>query len=184
MRNWRYIVGTFAVRIPVTTAQVMRPVEENTLSILKWRLSNMVPSNRWVPVLERYIGLIGARLRGIGVDPNTIQPSPYGASGGPSTVERGRRGRGGCVAWDEHCHEATGKVNGVVYDRFGDFEGFCLLTEEGHERAYFSREAEVEELARYAWAERIVITVVSKKQELEVPIKIILRHVRPPSYAR
>ncbi len=36
MRNWRYVVGTFAVRIPVVTAEVMLPLEENTLAIMKW----------------------------------------------------------------------------------------------------------------------------------------------------
>ena len=49
----------------------------------------------------------------------------------------------------------------MVYDRFGDFEGFCLLTEEGHERCYRSCEADVEALVRYAWAERIVVTVIA-----------------------
>ncbi len=47
MRNWRYVVGTFAVRIPVVKADVMLPLEENTLAIMKWRLSQMAPTNRW-----------------------------------------------------------------------------------------------------------------------------------------
>jgi hypothetical protein len=34
------------------------------------------------------------------------------------------------------------------------------LTEEGHERADRSHEGEIEALARYAWAERVVITVL------------------------
>ena len=46
--------------------------------------------------------------------------------------------------------------------RFGDFAGFYLLTEHGHERAYRSREAEIESLVRYAWNDRVVITVVSE----------------------
>ncbi len=179
--NWRYVVGSFAVRIPVTTAAGMRPVEENTLSLMKWRLSNMSPANRWVPVLKRYIGFIEGRLQGIGVDPNSIKPSPYGASGPPKRIGSGGSHRGDDGCGHDHDHEATGKVNGVIYDRFGDFEGFCLLSEEGCERRYWSREHEIEELIRYAWVARVVITVFSWVHEQEVPIKIILRHAPPPS---
>ncbi len=91
-RNWRYIVGTFAVRIPVTTRRVMLPLEENTLAIMKWRLLQMSPTNRWYPVLQRYIGYIAGRVEGLGGDPNTIEPSE--APGGPATyrlVPRGSR---------------------------------------------------------------------------------------------
>jgi Pro-kumamolisin, activation domain len=175
MRNWRYVVGTFAVRIPVTTAKTMLPLEENTLSIMKWRLSQMSPPNRWIPVLERYIGLIEGRVRGLGGNPASIEPSPWGAYGPPKPGESGEHG-------GRRRHEATGKVNGVIYDRFGDFEGFLLLTEEGHERGYHSREAEIEALARYAWVERAVITVVSEDHRPETPVKIILRRAPPAPY--
>ena len=98
--------------------------------------------------------------------------------------------QGGCIAYgpppetSEHHrhpghHEATGKISGVVYDRFGDFEGFCLLTEEGHERCYRSCEADVEALVRYAWAERIVVTVIALAHQSEQPAKIILRRTPP-----
>jgi Pro-kumamolisin, activation domain len=164
MRAWRYVVGSFAVRIPVTTPDVMLPAEENTLAIMKWRRSEMAPSNRWIPVLNRFIRLIERRVSGLGGDPSSVEPSPWG-SYGPPPEEGEDHG-------DRRRHEATGKINGVVYDRFGDFEGFCLLTEEGHERAYHSREAEIEALARYAWAERVVVTVIAREEE---PTRIILR---------
>jgi len=173
MRNWRFIVGTFAVRIPVTTPKVMRPAEENTLAIMRWRLSQMTPTNRWVAVLERYIDLIEGRLKGVGGDPNSIKPSPWGAYGPP--------GRGGeePSPVGEHGHEAIGKVEAVIYDRFGDFEGFRLLTEQGHERFYLSRQAEIEALVRYAWVERVVIAVVSERHEPERPVKVILCRAPP-----
>jgi hypothetical protein len=170
MRNWRYVVGTFAVRIPVTTAKTMLPLEENTLSIMKWRLSQMAPPNRWIPVLKRYIGLIEGRVGGLGGNPGSIKPSPWGAYGPPPLIEGGEGGAR---------HHATGKVNGLVYDRFGDFEGFLLLTEEGDERAYYSHEAEIEALTRYAWVERVVITVMSEARWPEKPVNIILRRAPP-----
>jgi len=173
MRNWRNVVGTFAVRIPVTTARVMLPPEENTLAIMKWRLEQMAPGNRWIPVLKRYISFIEGRLKGLGGNPGAVKPSPWGSYGPPT--QKGGHGD----HWGGHCHEATGKVNGVVYDRFGDFEGFHLLTEDGHERGYRSREAEIEALVRYAWAERVVVTVVSEAHKPDQPVSIILRRAPP-----
>ncbi len=65
-RDWRYIVGSFAVQVPVTTAKVMLPIEENTYSIMKWRFDQMSPTNRWYPVLLRYLDYIAQRIDGLG----------------------------------------------------------------------------------------------------------------------
>lgn len=73
--NWRYVIGTFQVKIPVSTAGALLPAEENTLAIFKWRLQAMSPTNRWYPVLQRYIGYVSARVEGLGGDPKTIPPS-------------------------------------------------------------------------------------------------------------
>ena len=168
MRNWRYVVGTFAVRIPVTTAQLMLPLEENTLAIMKWRLAQMSPGNRWYPVLVRYIGYIAGRVDGLGGNSNTIEPSPWGARPGPTII--GKR------------HEDTGKVDGVIYDRFGDFEGFLLRSEHGHERLFQSRESEIEALVRFAWQQRVVITVITEPQDPHCPLSIILRRAPRPRH--
>jgi hypothetical protein len=172
MYNSRYVVGSFGVRIPVTTAKVMLPAEENTYSILKWRLSQMPPSDRWIPVLKRYLEISARRIIGLNGHPHKILPSPWGVRGPPEPDHGGKPGR--------HERHATGKVVGVIYDRFGDFEGFHLLTEEGHERTYFSHEDEIETLARYAWFDRVVITVVSDEAHPEVPVRIILRRAPSP----
>ncbi len=83
--NWRYVVGSFAVRIPVTTARFMLPPEENTLAIMKWRLSQTSPSDRWYPVLSRYVTYIAARVDGLGGNSGTIMPSPAGVPPAPLT---------------------------------------------------------------------------------------------------
>jgi hypothetical protein len=166
MRNWRYVVGSFAVRIPVTTGKEMLPIEENTLAIMKWRLRQMLPTNRWYPVLLRYIGYVSGRIDGLGGNSNSIPPSPRGAPSHPThPTHIGKR------------HEFTGKVNGVVYDRFGDFEGFMLLTEAGHERAFRSRESEIEALVRFAWQNRVVITVLTESHDPSCPVSIVLRRI-------
>jgi hypothetical protein len=163
MLNWRYVVGTFAVRIPVTTARTMLPLEENTLSIMKWRLGQLEPSNRWVPVLERYIGYIAARVQGLGGRPNTIPPLQWGTFQ-PKPP-----------AGDRRTAEYTGKIEGLCYDRFGDFEGFLLLTEAGDVHVFRSREAGIQDLARFAWQDRVLITVLADDGNRDVPASIILR---------
>jgi hypothetical protein len=44
LRNWRYVTGTFQVKIPVGDDETLRLAEERTLSILKWRLSQYKPT--------------------------------------------------------------------------------------------------------------------------------------------
>jgi len=173
MRNWRYIVGTFAVRIPVTTASVMLPAEENTLAIMKWRLGQMSPTNRWYPVLLRYIAYIAGRVDGLGGKADTIQPSPWGVRNLPA-VSKGH----GYPDHQAAGHEHTGKVSGLIFDHFGDFEGFLLDTGKG-ERKYYSREKEIGELAGRAWRERLRISVCAEHDEPHRPLSIIVRE--PPA---
>jgi Pro-kumamolisin, activation domain len=168
MDNWRYIVGTFAVRIPVTTRELMLPLEENTLAIMRWRLLQLTPANRWVPVLKRYISLIEGRVNALGGRAGTIKPSPWGAYGAPKPSPVHHQ-----PSWEGH--EATGKVDGVIYNRFGDFEGFFLATEAGDHHRFHSREGEIESLARFAWEQRVVISVITETDDCERPVKLILR---------
>jgi hypothetical protein len=163
--NWRYVVGTFQVKIPVTVPKLLLPVEENTYSILSWRFENMAPSNRWHPVFKRYLGYIAGRIQGLGGNPGTIVPSPTG-------VPQGSEGE----PHPEHHHvkEFTGKVTGVAYDRFGDFEGFCLIDEHGHEHLFHSVEAQVEELVRFAWMKRVLIRVETHHHDPLRPARILL----------
>ena len=143
--SWRYVVGSFKLQIPVATGDKILPSEENTLAIMKWRLQQMVPSNRWYPVLQRYITYISDRVAGLGGDPNAIPPS---ASGAPISVIGKRKAR-----------SYTGKVCEVIYDCFGEFEGFVL--ESCCERHSFkSCERGIGELVLRACRERLVATVV------------------------
>ncbi|MGI0072936.1 MAG: hypothetical protein ACREA3_03880 [Nitrosotalea sp.] len=162
MRNWRYVVGTFQIKIPVSTKEVMLFPEENTLAILKWRLQSMSPTNRWYSVLQRYISYVAARVNGLGGNAATVKPSLHGV---PPKVK----------SHDEEKMEFTGKVSGLVYDRFGDFEGFLLDTEDG-ERRFYCQEIEIELVIRRAWAERIMTTVYVERDEPHHPLTILLRN--------
>ena len=48
---------------------------------------------------------------------------------------------------------------GVIYDRFGDFNGFEMRTENGEEKRFQGREESVWRLVRFAWDTRSVISV-------------------------
>jgi len=69
-------------------------------------------------------------------------------------------------------------VCGLIFDRFGDFEGFWLDTEDGR-RHFRSREKEVEELVRAVWSKRIPILVVVDNEDRMEPRRIVL--LRPPA---
>jgi hypothetical protein len=170
--NWRYVVGTFQIKIPVEKDEAILPSEENLLAILKWRLGLITTSNRWYPLLQRYISIVASRVKGLGGDPTKIKPSQYGTA---NQIEP----KGS--AFSHHGHEIayTGKVSGIRYDRFGDFDGFFLITESGHERSFWSREEQIEELVRQAWAERIRMSVFVQHDDLHRPATIILRTPRP-----
>jgi kumamolisin len=69
----------------------------------------------------------------------------------------------------------TGKVAGLVFDRFGEFEGFLLAELHGGERKFDSREKEVQQVVSRAWAEHLTTTVLVREKEPRYPVSIILR---------
>jgi len=157
---WRYITGSFAVRVPTSTPAALLPSEETLLAIMKWRLQLKSPSDRWYPVLLRYISYISDRVNALGGNAAAIPASPSGYN--PIAKH----------------HDNTGKVTGLVYDRFGDFEGFHLLTEEGKEEEFWSKEKDMEGLIRFAWEKRAVITVKHHEHHhTHRPTSVILRRL-------
>jgi hypothetical protein len=158
--SWRYVVGTFQVKIPVTTRDTMLFPEENTLAIMKWRLEQMAPSNRWYPVLERYIGYIADRVDGLGGDSGSILPSPNGIP--PEQIAK---------AID---HEYTGKICGVLFDCFGDFEGFVLKDCKGS-HAFKTRERGIEEVVLRACKERLLVSVFVASGHEHRILRLVIR---------
>jgi hypothetical protein len=71
----------------------------------------------------------------------------------------------------------SGKVSGLLFDHFGDFEGFTLESYSGGQRRVFSREGAVLELARNAWRERVVVTVVVAGPQSRRVRRLLLRGV-------
>lgn len=168
--NWRYVVGTFQMQVPVRPDDEILPGEKSLLSFLRWRHRRLDPTDRWHPVLLRWIGVIERRIYGLGGNPNEVKPSQLGIWTGelPHLPP-------GVLDDHEHRIEYTGKVSGVRYDRFGDFEGFDLRTDAGHERWFRGDEKVVAELVRTAWLERTVISVLVHDHDDEWPSSIVLR---------
>lgn len=117
---WRYVVGSFIVRVPVSTGERMLVPEQFTLAIMKWRLAHQSPGNRWAPVLKRYIEYLSARLDGIGGNASEVPPSLTWVPELPD----GKRHGGGQARTRER--ELCGKVVEVIFDCHGEFEGFVL----------------------------------------------------------
>jgi hypothetical protein len=192
----RYVVGSFQIKIPVKTKEAMLPAEETALAIFRARLAAMSVTNRWRPVLERYLGLLEARVDGLGGDANAIPPSFLGYQGKGSGGREGGKdsghdgghdgghegGRdGGREGRDDGARahlERTGKIAGLIFDHFGDFEGF-ILESELCEHRFFSRETEIRTLAERVWEERLRITVWAERDEPHRPLRIIVR--QPPA---
>ncbi len=154
----RYIVGSFQVKIPVSTRSAMLPAEENTLAILKARLEALPKSNRWYPVLLRYIDQIAGRVDGLGGDPAAIPPNLLGYQ--PGRPHHGFR-------------EFTGKVTEVMFDCSGDFTGFVL--DDCCERVVFeSREKEIGELALRALHDRLRLTVFTADKSRRI-VRLVVK---------
>jgi hypothetical protein len=151
-RDWRYVVGSFQITIPVKREETLLWPEENLLAILKWRLQQQPAGGRWIPVLKRYIAYVSGRVQGFGGDPGTILPSPTGA---PPPKGKGKGSEG---------FEFTGKVCEVVFDCFGGFEAFVLECCTGCHR-FHSHERAIADLVLRACRERLTLTVVANREQ-------------------
>jgi hypothetical protein len=126
--------------------------------------------DRWYPVFNRYVSQIADRVRGLGGDPALIPPSPTGQLEPSKPVPQPPR--------PEVRVGYTGKISGLIFDQFGDFEGFILETKE-REHKFFSREKHMEELAERVWSE-FRITVWSERDQPHRPLTITV--CQPPAH--
>jgi len=165
--EWRRTLAAFQITIKISTKEQLLYPEERLLAWLKWRLEVMPPANRWRPVLLRYLDVVAGRVGSFGGNPNAIPPSPEGDVPGHVPEPHGHPFR----CYREYC----GKVAALFYDRFGDFEGFLLETESGHEHWFRGREREIEALANRAWCERIAVSVFVDEETPDCPVSIVLR---------
>ena len=161
IKNWRYVTGTFQIKIPVATADTMLAPEQNTLAILKWRFLQMSPVNRWYPVMQRYITYLSARVNALGGDADKVKPSPQGYWELPTRQP-------------ETCLEYTGKICQVFFNCYGEFEGF-ILKDCSEEHSIKSNEPQIGELVIRALRERLKVSVYVDKKDINRICKVIIR---------
>lgn len=181
--NPRFVYGTFQFTVPVSTKEALLLPEERTLAFMKWIQQNISPANRWYPVFIRYVDELAGMVNAIGGDAGSIPASPTGNLPGIGTKGPGK-GEGppetGWPTTGAGGQSWTGKVAGVVYDHFGDFEAFILETEGGDRHRFDSRELPILRVVEDAWLRRIRITVIALRDRSHQPYEIILDVKGPP----
>jgi hypothetical protein len=169
--RWRRVLGTFQINVPVSTAAELLATEELRLSIFRWIAHAIPTESRWYPVFQRYVSLLADRVSALGGDPAQIVPSMNGYDGLPEPLGRTQRPRR-----DHETAGITGKVKALLFDHFGDFDGFILELKDGHTRHFESREGEIEALVREAWEDRILMTVLESPQDPCLPVAVMFLH--------
>jgi hypothetical protein len=126
--------------------------------------NDALSGGRWYPTLsifERYLSEVGDRVRALGGNPDAIGPSPTGGREPNRPEEEDERPR------------EVGKISELIYDCFGDFEGFSLETcSDRH--VFRSCEKAMEEVALRACKERMKVTVVADPNDRHRPLRFIL----------
>jgi hypothetical protein len=168
----RKVIGVFQLNVKIQSARQLLGPEERSLGFFRWVLSTMEPGNRWLPVMERFVEEIALRVDGFGGNSNLIEPSPLGL------VPTQEPDRGGWPDGSDH-DRCDGKVIELMFDRFGDFEGFCLETLSGTRRVFISRERDLADLIRWVWQARIRITVFWRHFDPRVAERVVLHE--PPA---
>jgi hypothetical protein len=135
----RSIVASFQLTIPVSTAHQMVPEAQRSFDVLSAVGATIGAGDRWRPVFDRYLRALGSQLTSIGGDAKEHAPGRPGLPG--------RAGKG-----------VTGKVVEILYDCFGDFEGF-VIDSCGSLHRFHAREHRIWRLVELAAKERLVVVV-------------------------
>jgi hypothetical protein len=168
-RPSRHIVGAFQFSVLVQTRHEILPIVERSLGNLRRVIGTIPHENRWYPVMQRYLSQVTGRVKALG-------GGDGGHGGGGHEHGRGghEHGRGG----HEHGRgedrvRFEGKIAGICFDTFGDFEGFWLRTEDGL-REFSSRERDMESLVNRAWRQQVALLVIAEKHAPHRPVSIVL----------
>jgi murein tripeptide amidase MpaA len=157
----RKVLGAFRVKVAVKVGTPLLQKAVRNLAVLRYILQAIPPADSWQPVFLRYIAQLGDQIKGLGIDPGVIPPSldDPGIPGRPHEGER-------------DCY--TGKVSEVIFNCFGDFEGFVLETC-GECHRFKSTEKGIKEIVLRACKERLLITVCVVKKCDRTIHEIIVR---------
>ncbi|MCP5515808.1 MAG: hypothetical protein H7A45_00955 [Verrucomicrobiales bacterium] len=186
--RWRETIGAFQLGIPVSVKAEMLAHHLRLLSVLRWRAEWLRPDSRWYDAFIRFVQLTAEKVRALGGNPDLVPATPDGGiplpEQAPDHDGHGGAGEGGDPC-DRCCEPAgepgpgdpdgderpdaarpgmwSGKVSELVFDHFGDFEGFTIEGYDGSRRRFFSREAAILELVEKASTTRLVVAVITTR---------------------
>jgi hypothetical protein len=76
--DWRHIIGSFQLTIPVHNKTDILPAQQRLLSNLRWIERAIPAGNRWVLVFKKYIAQVADRVDALGGDSRKVAPSASG----------------------------------------------------------------------------------------------------------
>jgi Common central domain of tyrosinase len=155
------VIGSFQLAIPVRLGPALLQKEIRKLAVLRYIAESIPTSDRWHLVFIRYLNQISNKIRGLGGDPDAVKATPDDPSR-PETPPKPL----------ELCF--TGKICEVIYDCFGDFEGFVLDTCAESLR-FKSREKGIDRIILRACRERMVVTICTDSEPGRKIRKVILQ---------
>lgn len=141
----RKVLGAFRLTVAVKSGQPLLEKLVRNLAVLRYIFQAIPTTDSWHPVFARYIAQLGGQVAGLGVDPSKIPASPDD----PGLPDQPKPGK------PDHI---TGKICEVIFDCFGELEGFVLETCSGRHH-FKTTEASLEKLLLRACHERLTISV-------------------------
>jgi L-lysine epsilon oxidase-like protein len=167
-RPARHIVGSFQFSVLVQNRAEILPIVDRTLTNLRRVTSTIPVENRWYAVMHRYLQQVTAKFDALGGKHDHDHDRDR---------ERDRDREHEHEREHDHDHDYDprvfeGKIAGVRFDTFGDFDGFLLRTPHGvHE--FFTRERDMETTVKEAWRHQIAVRVIAKEHTPHEPAAII-----------
>jgi hypothetical protein len=86
------VIGAFELTIPVSTAELILDDEIRTLSVMRYILTTIPPSNRWHPIMQLYVHGLAQKVDALGGDSGAVHGNPDGSGNpyAPPTPDVGR----------------------------------------------------------------------------------------------
>lgn len=163
---WRHTSGIFKLTIPVDTRTELLETEERYYAILQFIAKSIPLASRWYPIFQRYLTQVAGRVEGFGGNPGTILPSGTGSLPGDGKKHPPCR--------RDHLVEFVGKVAGLIYNHFGDFEGFVLEEGCNRVRRFRSTECRLANLLGEAWKDRATVRVITDSCDESCVLEVVV----------
>ena len=141
----RHVLGGFQVNVVVKSGEPLQRKLVRNLAVLRYIFQAIPTTDNWHPVFKRYLSQLGDQITGLGIDASLI-PASLDDPGLPGDIHVSKP------------QKITGKVREVIFDCFGDFEGFVV---ESCSCSHYikSKETGVAEVVLRACRERRTVTV-------------------------